>query len=272
MRLGPDASRYWLAGGGDRVARPFNLRWLLPALCGQHARRWWAVWLLSWPVAAVGCVWWAHGTGAPVGVSVAAAALLLALPGVQGPPISTPVQVDLPALALGLVTAACFTNHLPVAGMAVVVVAACIRETAPVAVALWAWSPLPLVGLVVPLVAQLALRPQLDAVTAQPLLRHVHEHPFRSALEHHRGMWRDAWQMVAPWGATLAALLAVTPQLVLTLVVAHAPLAFSTDNVRITQPLAGPVVALAAAQVFPPHWLPLVVVLHAVWWRKPTLV
>jgi len=207
-----------------------------------------------------------------MGVSVAAAALLLALPGVLGPAVARPVGVDLPALALGLTAAACFANHQPAAGVAVVLVAASVRETAPVAVALWCWSPLPLVGLVVPAIAALVRRPQLDNVTAQPLLRHVHEHPVRSALEHHRGAWRDAWQTVAPWGATLAALLNVTPQLVATLVVAHAQLLVATDNVRLTQTLAGPVVALAAAQVIPPHWLPLVVVLHAVWWRRPTLL
>ena len=270
--FGPDAARYWLAGDGKPVARPFNLRWLLPAVCGQDIKLWWGVWLLSWPVAAAACAVWAHGQGAPWGVSGAAAALLLALPGVLGPPVARPVGVDLPALALGLAAAACYANGQPFIGTVLVLWAACIRETAPVAVALWCWTPLPLVGLVVPAVVALVRRPQLDEVTAQPLLRHVHEHPVRSALEHHRGMWRDAWQMVAPWGATLAALGAVTPQLVVTLLVAHAPLAFSTDNVRITQPLAGPVVALAAAQVFPPHWLPLVVVLHAAFWRKPVLV
>lgn len=207
-----------------------------------------------------------------MGVSVAAAALLLALPGVLGPEVARPVGVDLPALALGLAAAACFANHQPAAGVAVVLVAASVRETAPVAVALWCWSPLPLVGLVVPAIVALVRRPQLDDVTAQPLLRHVHEHPVRSALEHHRGAWRDAWQTVAPWGATLAALLNVTPQLVATLVVAHAQLLVATDNVRLTQTLAGPVVALAAAQVISPHWLPLVVIVHAAWWRKPVLV
>lgn len=270
--LGPDASRYWLAGDGAPVARPFNLRWLLPALCRQELRRWWAVWLLSWPLAAAGCIWWAHGRGAPWGVSVAAAALLLALPGILGPEVARPVGVDLPALALGLVAAACFTNHQPVAGVVVVLLAANVRETVPVAVALWAWSPLPLVGLVVPLVVQLVRRPQLDAVTAQPLLRHVYEHPVRSAVEHHRGMWRDAWQTVAPWGVTLAALLNLTPQVVATVVVAHLQLLVATDNVRLTQTLAGPVVAVAAAEVIPPQWLPLVVVLHVVWWRPPTLL
>lgn len=272
MRLGPDAARYWLAGNGTPVARPFNLRWLLPTVCRQHVRRWWAVWSVSWPLAAAAAVLWAHGRGASWGVSAAAAALLLALPGVLGPKVARPVGVDLPALALGLTAAACFANHLPAAGVLVVLVAASVRETAPVAVALWCWSPLPLVGLVVPAVTALVRRPQLDEVTAQPLLRHVHEHPVRSALEHHRGAWRDAWQTVAPWGATLASLLALTPQVVVTVVVAHLQLLVATDNVRLTQTLAGPVVALAAAQVFPPHWLPLVVVLHAAWWRQPVLV
>lgn len=215
---------------------------------------------------------WAHGRGASWGVSAAAAALLLALPGVLGPQVARPVGVDLPALTLGLVAAACFANHQPLAGVAVVLLAANVRETVPVAVALWCWSPLPLVGLVVPAVVTLVRKPDLDAVTAQPVLRHVYDHPVRSAFEHHRGAWRDAWQMVAPWGATLASLLALTPQLVVTVVVAHLQLLVATDNVRLTQTLAGPVVALAAAEVFPPQWLPLVVVVHAVWWRPPTLL
>jgi hypothetical protein len=272
LTFGPDAARYWIAGQGRSVARPFNLRWLLPALCRNSERRWWAVWLISWPLAAAGCIAWAHASGASWGVSVAAAALLLALPGVLGPQVARPVGVDLPALALGLLAAAAFASGQRVLGIALVLVAANVRETVPVAVALWCWSPLPLVGLIVPALVAMWRRPELDEITAQPLLRRIHEHPIRSALEHHRGHWRDAWHMVAPWGATVAALLAVTPQLVVTLIVAHLQLLVATDEVRLTQTLAGPVVALAAAQVFPLHWLPLVVILHFVWWRKPLMV
>jgi len=271
MRLGPDASRYWLAGDGTPVARPFNLRWLLPFICRQHARRWWVVWALSWPLLASGTVWWARGTGASWGVSLAAAALLLALPGVWGPYSVRPVGVDLPAMAVGIWAAACFTNGQPVAGVVLVAVAASIKETMPIWVALWAWTPLALVGLVVPLVAQLAVRPELDAVTAQPLLKRVHDHPVRSSLEHHRNQWRNAWFMVAPWGAGLAALLDPTPQLFATVGLAYAQLVMATDTVRLYQMAAGPVVCLAAAGVIPPHWLLLAVVCHAVWWRDPVV-
>lgn len=88
--FGPDASRYWLAAQGRRVARPFNLRWLLPALCGDDLDVWRFVWLLSWPVLAVGTAWWALGTGTTWQVALAAAALLVALPGVWGPPSAGP--------------------------------------------------------------------------------------------------------------------------------------------------------------------------------------
>ena len=72
--FGPDAARYWLAGQGVRVAKPFNLRWLLPALCGADIKLWWGVWGLSWPLLASGAFWWALGTGATWQVAAAAAA------------------------------------------------------------------------------------------------------------------------------------------------------------------------------------------------------
>ena len=53
LRLGPDSARYMLAGGGHAVARPFNLRWFLPTVCRNSAKRWWLAWALSWPIAAI---------------------------------------------------------------------------------------------------------------------------------------------------------------------------------------------------------------------------
>ena len=269
--FGPDAARYWLAADGKPVAKPFHLRWLLPALCGQDLKLWWAVWGLSWPLLASGTVFWARGTGASWAVSAAAAALLVALPGIWGPHSVRPVGVDLPAMAVGIWAAACFTNGQPVIGVVLVVWAACIKETMPVWVALWAWTPLALVGLVAPAVAAVVRKHEVDPVTAQPLLQRVHDHPVRSSLEHHRGQWRSAWFMVAPWGAGLAALLAPSPQLFATVGLAYGQLVVATDTVRLYQMAAGPVVCLAAAGVIPTHWLLLAVVVHAVWWREPVV-
>jgi hypothetical protein len=115
-------------------------------------------------------------------------------------------------------------------------------------------------------------KPQLDQVTAQPVLRRVYEHPVITAMESHRGRWRDAWLMVAPWGATLAALYRPSWQTLLILVLAYAQLLVATDTVRLLHTAAGPVMALAAAQVLPVQWLPLILVAHFFWWRKPEVI
>lgn len=267
LQLGPDASRYILAGQGVPVARPFHLRWLLPAVCRDVPRRWWFVWFGSWPVAAAGLAWWAYGAGFDWWMVAALPVLCLALPGVWGPHVVRPVGVDLPALAVAVCAVAAFEAGWWPLAVVLVVAAACIKESMPVWAALWAWHPLLLVGLAAPLVAQFVKRPAMDPVTAQPVLRRVHDHPVRSALEHHRGQWRSAWHMVAPWGACVAALYAPTLRVGAVLAAAYAQLLVATDTVRLLHTAAGPAVAFAAVQVFPVEWLALVCAVHVVWWR-----
>lgn len=270
--IGPDAARYLLAGQGEQVARPFCWRWLAPMVCKANMRRWSALWVTSWAVMAAAAVWWAHGEGLGIHRAVAVAVMLAALPGVWGPHGTHPVGVDVPALAAGMVAAAAFGAGWWPLAIAAVLVAAAIKETTPVWVALWVWSPVPLIGLLAVAIAVAWRRPTLDRVTAQPVLRRVHEHPIRSSLEHHRGRWRDAWLMVAPWGVTLAALLDPTPALLVLLVLAYAQLLVATDSVRLYQSAAGPLMALGAVTVIPDRWLLIAVVVHVVWWRKPEVV
>ena len=75
--------------------------------------------------------------------------------------------------------------------------------------------------------------------------------------------------MVAPWGVCLAGLVGSDWRLWLVLAVAYAQLLIATDSVRLYQHAAGPVLAVAAAQVVPVAWLPLAVVVHVVWWQTP---
>jgi hypothetical protein len=271
--LGPDASRYVLAGQGERVAKPFHLRILLPLICRDDLRRWLAVWGASWVIAAAGLAWWGYEAGFGWPQVAALVALCLALQGVWGPSVVRPIGVDLPALALGVVAvAACEAGLWPL-GVAVILVAASIKESAPVWAALWAWNPVLLVGLIVPAVVHLMRRPVMDRITEQPILRHVHDHPVRSAFEHQRRRhgYRNGWVLVAPWGATLAALVAPSWQLAAVLVVAHLQLVVATDTVRLLHTAAGPAMAFAAVQVIPTPWLLLAVVLHVCWWRQPEL-
>lgn len=252
------------------MPRPFHLRWLLPKALGQDMKAWRFVWFASWPVLAAGMVGWRIAEGDDWRVALAAAALLLALPGILGPQSSIPVQCDLPATALAVSGVACLSLDHPfqwAAGLLLIAVAATMRETAPVWAALWAWSPLPLVALIVPATAFLVRKPGPDPLG--PKFQEIADHPVRTALEHHAGRWRDAWVMVAPWGVCLAALYRPDVQLVVALVAAYALLLVATDSVRLYQHAAGPLVAAGAAQVIPVEWLLLAVAVHAVWWRKP---
>lgn len=235
-------------------------------------RRWAVLWATSWLVMAAASVWWAHNEGLDIRRAAAVAVMLAALPGVWGPAVTHPVGVDMPALAMGMVVAAVFSAGWWPLAIAAVLIAAAVKETTPIWVALWVWSPVPLVGLIAVAVAVIWKRPALDKVTAQPALRRVHDHPFRSSLEHHRGRWRDAWLMVAPWGVTLVALLDPTSALIVALVLAYAQLLVATDSVRLYQTAAGPLMALGAVAVIPDRWLLLAVVAHVMWWRTPEVV
>lgn len=272
LRLGPDAARYILAGRDQPVAFPFNLRVLWPSICRDDPRRWRALWLASWPVLAAGCVVWSLGEGAAWQRAAAAAAFLVALPGVWGPHSVRPVGVDLPTMAVAIWSAAAFAHGMPILGVVIASWAVLGKEHAPIWVALWAWTPWALLALAIVPLIWLFNRPQLDEVTAMPVLKDVHDHPFRQSLAHHAGQWRDAWVMVAPWGVTLAALYRPSIWVVAALAVAYLQLIVATDTVRLYHVTAGPVMALAAAQVIPLEWLLLAVVVHVVWWRKPVFV
>jgi len=266
VRLGPDSARYLLAGSGERVAKPFHLRVLLPWVCGESHRRWNVVWWLSWPLAAAGMLWW--GADAGWWAAGASAVLLLSLAGVFGPHVVRPVGVDLPSMAVSIVAVAAFHHGWWPLAVALILVAAAIKESAPVWAALWAWHPLLLAGLVVPLIIGLWRRPELDQVTSQGVLREVHDHPIRTAFEHHAGRWRDP-RMVLQWGGCLAALHAAPPRVWATLAVAHLQLVVATDTYRLLHTAAGPLVALTAAQNVPTEWLPYLCAVSLVWWIRP---
>jgi hypothetical protein len=267
---GPDAARYLAAAQGVPVSRPFHLRWALPYACGTSPKAWWLTWLISWPILAVAAFGWAHTVTGDWRVALAAAALLLSLPGILGPRAVIPIGVDLPATATTMVGVWLVALGHPAqiaAGVIVIGLAATIRETSPVWAALWAWSPWPLIALVAVAVAAVIRKPGPDPLG--PTFQTIADHPIRSSLEHHRGQWRDAWVMVAPWGVTLAALVGADWRFVAVLAVAYAQLLIATDTTRLLHHGAGPVMALAAAQVIPTPWLLLAVAVHVAWWRPP---
>ena len=272
VRLGPDSARYVLAGQGQRVAKPFHLRVLLPWVCEDVERRWRVVWLASWPLLIGLTAWFGWLCGLELGAALAAGVLVAGLPGVWGPPVVRPVGVDLPGMVLALGSLVAFQVGWWPMGVVLIVFAALTKESMPVWAALWSWSIWPLIGLLAPLVVGLVRKPMIDEVTAHSNLREVHDHPVRTALVAHRGQWRDGWVMVAPWGVTLTALVEPSWPLIVCLIVVYAQLLVATDTVRLLHTAGGVPMALAAVTVIPAGWLVLAVVAHVVWWRKPQLI
>jgi len=265
--LGPDARRYLLMVDGTPVVMPFQLRWLLPAVCRGSFTRWWVVWLLSFPLAAAGMVWWAVAAGHGWAAGAAAGVLLVGLSGLLG---VKPVETALPSMALGVLSAAAFAQGWWPLGLAFAVLAATIRESAPVWIFLWVWNPIALAALAAPAFRWVLHRPHMDEVTAgSGVLCQVHDHPVWQALVHQDGRWRDAYLVVVPWGVTIAALYRPSWQLGVLLAVTYAQLLVTTDYTRLLHTAAGPAMALGAAVVIPVEWLALAVLVHVVWWRPP---
>jgi hypothetical protein len=248
MDLTPDGVRY-ITSVTERVARPFHYRWLIPKLCRDRALWWhrctyWSLW------ACLPALWWYIGGWH----GVAAAAAFTGLAGLWQFNRAHPVLVDAPAMLLAVLAADACRHGLWPLGLALAVVAGCIRETSPAFAAIFAWSPIPLVGLIAPAIRHLQ-KPGADPCHLEWTL----DHPFAASRKFHAGMPFAAW--VLPWGAALLGLAHPSWQLAAVLALAYGQCAVATDTVRLYQ-WAAPVLLAAAVTGLPLQVLPLFVVAH----------
>lgn len=238
---------------------PFHVRWLVPRLCGLSAPRWLAMTFGSLVAIAGLSAWFVGLSGLGKWQIVAAPLLVLGLPGIVRINVRYPVLVDAPAIMLALL-AACLTlaGWWPIAVL-VVLVAGMVKETAPIYAALYAWNPILLVGLAVPLLRRLIFKPGDDVLDEHNAW--VLSHPLAASWRYHKDRLSDPLLWVAPWGVLLAGLAAMNLQLAVTLAVAYLLTAVATDTVRIYQ-WAFPVLLVAALGVIPVEFLALAVVAH----------
>ena len=250
--LTPDGIRYVQR---VNLPSPFHLRWLIPYLCRDESTR--------WDVAA-----WAGLAGLIVGTwglaggwaGVAAALLVAVLPSVRFN-LTHRVLVDLPALGLATLSAAAWVHGWTVPALVLAVVAGAAKESAPIFAALFAWSPLLLVGMVAPLVIHLSRTRGPDTLGEHHAW--ILAHPVQASRQYHAGFLSTLDpRLVLPWGACVVALAAPSWQLAAVLTAAYAQLAVATDTVRLYQQ-AAPVVAVAAVTAVPWQWWPVLVVVTA---------
>lgn len=227
--LGPDASRYVVAHERP-VPRPYHYRWLIPKLCQGDRRKFTAVTYASL-LGMVPAMRWYTGRWEP-------GLFLFGLPGVWHINRYCPYLADPPAMLAAIVSAAAVKRGQWGLGIAASLVGGSIKETAPVFAALYAWNPLPLIGLIGPALQH--LKPEGEDIT-DDASHYVLEHPFETAYSYRVGQARNWRLWVAPWGALLLGLRA-DAQTVATVGAAYGQLLAATDNERLYQ-WAWPVLA-----------------------------
>lgn len=234
---------------GVRVPRPFHFRWLLPALCSPESRYWlWVQWFSLVALCALTGVytetWWA-------------CLLPLGLTGLTFN-LKHSMLVDLPSMACALSAAVAWDHKMWWLAVLLACTASMIKESGSVFAALYAWTPVMLIGLL-PVLVRAFWRTGPDPIPDGP----AHDalvHPVRVSWEHHKAL--PLWVYVLPWGVLLAGLANPSPQLWVTLGVAYGQLLVATDAVRLYV-WAFPVLTLAAVPVLGP-WALLAVVLNVV--------
>lgn len=240
--LTPDGARYF-AASETRVARPFHYRFGLPLLLGRRETAW--KWCSRLAIVVVGLLtaWYARSPWM---------ACVAFLPGIAFA-WRYPVLVDAPGMALALLAAVLWPIFCP-AAILVALVAGCVRETAPVWAAIYAWNPVLLVGLI-PTGIRAFQRSGPDVLDAENAW--ILKHPILASRKYHKGLWLDPFTMVLPWGALLVGLRDLNVQLAVALTVGYGQLGMATDSVRLYQ-WAAPVLAAATVHSVPAWVLPFV--------------
>ena len=247
--LTPDSIRYL----NPNPPSPFHLRPLLPALCGTVAWRWHTATYVGIGLTLV-------ATWALVGGwrGVAAALILAALPSVRFN-ATHPVLVDAAALGLATTSAALWVHGYPLPALTIAALAAATKETAPIFAALFAWTPVLLLALLIPAAIASLRTPGSRDPLGDEHHAWVLAHPIQASRKYHHRFLADANPtLFTPWGGAITAIAAPSLQLAATLAAGYTQLAFATDTVRLYQ-WAAPVVCIAATTAVDPRWWPLLI-------------
>ena len=228
--LSSDSWRYLALAKGEGAPKPYHYRWLWPKVLGEDRKKWARVSTAS-AVGMVPAMWWL--TGNP-----ASGLFVFTLHGVWDMARRHPVLTDAPSMLAAIVAAAATKHRRWEIAVAASLVAGAGRETAPVFAALYAWHPLPLVGLISPLIRE--RQPEGPDIT-DDFSHDCVVRPVGAAYQARQGQAKDWRLWVAPWGGLLAGGRG-DARTALTLLAAYAQTLVAVDTTRLVQ-WAWPVLA-----------------------------
>ena len=217
-----DGWRYQAMARGEGAPKPYHYRWLMPQILGEDQARWQAANTVAC-AAMVPAMWWL--TGSPtVGL------FTFTLYGVWGMSRKFPFITDPVAMAAAIVAAAATKHRRWEVAVATALLAGGARETAPVFAALYAWHPLPLIGLVSP--AVMSRKPEGPDITDDFSHTCVVD-PFKAVWQVRKDTATDWHLYLAPLGGLW---LGARGDLrtTLTLIAAYAQLLVAVDTSRLT--------------------------------------
>ncbi len=260
--LYPDSHRYFAAGGGERLHKPFHLRWLLPFVCRQSPRLW--KWVTGGAMVLLPVMMsvYLYEQGVEPKKCLVGACLLLGLPGIIRMNALAEYLLDGTALLFMLTSATCFlAGNVPL-GIAFSCLGGMTKESTPIFAALACWNPLALLGFVPVIAAALIRKPNpVDMLGGEVIL----SHPFQTGIQFHRGRWFSLEFMLLPFGVCILGLMHLSVPLIVMIVVSYAQLLVATDSVRLYQ-WCFPLLILATVQVLPLEYSAIAIVMH---WLNP---
>lgn len=250
--IAPDSEYYLALAKGARVPRPFCFRPLVPRLVGTDP--------YDWKGVAVGAII-AQGIAiALITGDLRSILLLLALPGGARVSLRYPILVDAAAMAAVLVCWMAAGQLHWVVLVAAGILLTCLRESAPIWLAVYVGSVYPLFGVPATLtILWLTLGRKAEIGRDNAFIRA----PLVSCLKHRHGNF-FAWKMMLlPWGVLLPlALLADWKVAAAVWLLSALPLFIVTDTARVQYWAAPALIPLALAAPIPDIWWPVVLAVH----------
>jgi hypothetical protein len=250
----PDGKRYFEAGSGTKLYKPFYLRWLLPKICKQNEWLWNCFTLLPVFLIPVAMYELLIVKGYSETQSLIGCCLTCGLGGVILINYLAKYLTDAFGMLMMLLSLIAFQTDNILIGIVLAGVGSMANEKTFVYTALCSWNPLALIGGIPVLIRYLTSKPaKSDFLNSE----HRLDHPFKTGWEFHKG---KLFEIVLPWGVVILAFGNLDLRLIIGLLVAYGSIWVATDTQRLLQWIFVPMI-IATVNVFPIEWaLPLLAV------------
>jgi hypothetical protein len=232
------------------VPKPYNYRWIIPQIAKRDRRKWSAI-------SAISSILMIPGMKLLTG-KWSSGFFMFGLSGIWPFAKKYPVLVDPPAMCSAIFAAAFVKRKQWFLATLFSLFSGASKEVGPIFASLYAWHPLPLVGLASPAVRHFVDEGEdiTDDYSHEILI-----HPFENAWISRKDRLYDPKLWIYPWGVCLIGFLNGDRRTILTLLAAYGQCIRANDTIRLYQ-WAWPVLAENTVNTLPEKYIPAGLLLH----------